>query len=557
MRSTTVRSVVRGPALRGGRLGAVVLVLSALSTSMGAAGCTGLIGDGNDPGSTDEPAGDVLGSPDSRRLSSIEVEQTLDDILTELGVAGAADDLLLAPPDVRYSFSNTADSGNFGTTQILSIMTWAESVSALFVEDAPAVLGCTPTPAWDECVSEFASRLGRLTYRRPLTSDELATFQAVYEGAMAQPEESTDGVRALVELAFQSPNHWYLSNETRPDSRQLTSHAIAGRLSYFLWGTMPDAALRDAADRDELQTPEQIRAQAERLLDDPRAEVVISRFHREWLHVDQATSLSKNTSIYPTFDPALAADMDREFDLYVQRAVSQGSVQDLLAGRETFVNTRLEALFGISGSSSGADDWVLRPLDDRAGILGRPLFLANTAGQGESSLVHRGVAVIEKYLCKKLEVPANIADEIVPIPPDATSGKMVGVQDRASKPKCSACHDTIDPIGISFEVFDAIGAYRQSYPDGVGIDPSGQLEEGIVPQAVSYGSAAELLTALAAQPQAQTCYASRWVEWSTGHHPTGDALREVERVAEHGPVSIRALLLEIAASPLLTHREDF
>ena len=529
-------------------MGAVVLALS---------GCTGLIGDGGEPGSTDEPTGDVLGSPDFRRLSPIEVEQTLDDILVEVGIAGAAGDLLLPPPDVRYSFSNTADSGNFGTTQIQSIMTWAESVSALFVADAPAVLGCTPTPVWDACVSEFASRLGRLTYRRPLDAEELATFQAVYEGAMVQPEQPTDGVRAVVEMAFQSPHYWYLSNETRPDSRQLTSHAIAGRLSYFFWGSMPDAALRDAADRDELRTPEQVRAQAERLLDDPRAEVVIARFHREWLHVDAATSLSKNASIYPSFDPALAADMDREFDMFVGRAVSQGSVQDLLAGRDTFVNTRLETLFGLSASASGPDDWVLRPLEDRAGILGRPLFLANTAGQGESALVHRGVAVIEKFLCKKLEVPADIADEIVPIPPDATSGKMVAVQDRASKAKCSACHDTIDPIGISFEVFDAIGAYRQSYPDGVAIDPSGELAVGIVPEAVSYASSAELVSTLASMPQAQACYASRWVEWSTGHHPTGDALVEVERVAEHGPVSIRALLLEVAASPLLTHREDF
>lgn len=533
-------------------------VLIAAAASLGAASCTGQIGAaGSDPGATDEPAGAVLGSPDFRRLSSIEVVATLDDILVELGVPGTADALLLPAPDVRHSFSNTADSGNFGTTQIQSIMTWAESVSALVVEDAPAVLGCTPSPAWDECASDFASRLGRLAFRRPLDADELKTFQAVYDGAMAQPEQPTDGVRAIVELAFQSPHYWYLSNETRPDSRKLTSHAIAGRLSYFFWGSMPDAGLRDAADRDELSTPEQVRAQAERLLDDPRAEKVIARFHREWLNVASATSLSKNTTIYPSFDPALAADMDREFDMYVERAVSEGSVVDLLAGRETFVNDRLETLFDLSASSSGPDDWVLRPLDDRAGILGRPLFLANKAGQGESSLVHRGVAVIEKYLCTHLEVPADIKDEIVPPPPDATSGKMVGVQDRASKARCSACHDTIDPIGISFEAFDAIGAYRTSYPDGVAIDPAGELEAGIVPTGVGYASSAELLTALASQPQAQACYASRWFEWSTGHRPSPDAMREVERVAEQGTVSIRALLLEVATSPLLTQREDF
>ena len=106
-------------------------------------------------------------------------------------------------------------------------------------------------------------------------------------------------------------------------------------------------------------------------------------------------------------------------------------------------------------------------------------------------------------------------------------------------------------------MFDAIGAYRTGYPDGVSIDPAGELEAGIVPEAVSYASNKELLAALASQPLAQTCYASRWVEWSTGHHPTEEAMVEVERVAEEGPVSIRAMLLEIAASRLLTHREDF
>ncbi len=542
--------------LRGGGFGAL---FSLWALSM-AGGCIGQIGDDEGEAGTSggpPPTSEVLGSPNFRRLSSHEVERTLEDVLVEFNITATADALLLPAPDVRYSFSNTADSGNLGTTQIQSIMSWAESVSALFVADAPAVLGCTPAPIWDECVSDFASRLGRLTFRRPLADEELATFQAVYEAVMAEPEQPTDGVRAIVELAFQTPHHWYLSNETRPNSRQLTSHAIAGRLAYFLWGSMPDATLRDAADGDQLSTPEQIRAQAERLLDDPRAEVVIKRFHREWLHVDSATSLSKNAAIYPTFDTELAADMDQEFDMFAVRAVSQGSVVDLLAGRETFVNSRLEGLFDVTASSSGPDDWVLRPLEDRAGILGRPLFLANTAGTGESALVHRGVAVVEKYLCQKLEIPADIADEIVPIPPDATSGKMVAVEDRASKAKCSVCHDTIDPIGISFEVFDAIGAYRESYPDGVSIDPSGELEAGFVPQSVSYDSSTDLLTALASQPQAQACYASRWVEWSTGHHPTGDVLREVERIAEQGPVSIHALLLEVATSPLLTHREDF
>jgi Protein of unknown function (DUF1592)/Protein of unknown function (DUF1588)/Protein of unknown function (DUF1595)/Protein of unknown function (DUF1585) len=540
------------------RVGAVWGVLIVVSAATGAAGCTGLIGDDGDGQDDPGTSSDALGSPDFRRLSPLEVEQTIADTMAELGVAAQPDALLIAPPDVRHTFSTTADSGNFTSGQVQNIMAWAESVSEVVGQDVAGTLGCTPGPTWDDCASDFASRLGRLAFRRPLDADDLDTFRAVYDEVMLQPEAPSDGVRAMVELAFQSPDFWYLSNETRPDSRQLTSHAIAGRLSYYLWGTMPDATLRELADSDELQTAEQIRAQAERLLDDPRAETVITRFHREWLHVSDATSLTKDATLYPDFDADLAADMDREFDLYVQRNVSEGTVEELLSSNEGFVNARLESFYELSSSSSGPDDWVWRPLgEERAGILSRPLFLANTAGLGESSLIHRGVAVIENYFCQTLEVPADVSDEAVVLPPDASSGKLAGVDNRASKPQCAACHNTIDPIGLSFESFDAIGAYRTSYPDGVSIDPAGDLQPGIAEEAVSYNSSAELISSLAGQPQVQACYASKWLEWSTGRRPTAAQKLEVERVSQTGQLSIRALLLEVAVSPLLIQREDF
>lgn len=530
------------------------------TAAAGWAGCVGNIGDGGPAdGSTTEENADVLGSPDGRRLSPLEVEQTVDDMLAELGVATAADDLLLAPPDVRYTFSNTAESGNFTTGQVQNIMAWAESVSLAISQDVDAALGCTPTSSWDGCVSDFAERFGRLAFRRPLDDDDMETFRTVFVNVMQDAEGPVDGVRAVVELALQSPQFWYLSTATRPDSRQLTAHAVAGRLSYFLWGTMPDATLREAADAGELQTPEQIRAQAARLLDDPRAEVAITRFHREWLHVSSATSLSKDATLYPTFTPELAADMDREFDRFVQRTVSEGTVEDMLSSPEGFVNDRLEALYGLTPSSSGPDDWVWRDLgDDRAGILTRPLFLANNAGQGESSLIHRGVAVIEDYFCRTLEPPDNVADEAVEVPANATSGKLAGVENRAAKSQCATCHSTIDPIGISFEVFDAIGAYRTEWPDGVAIETAGEIAPGlIVDEPVTYETSAELLTALAALPTVRACYASKWVEWSTGRRPSAEQQLEIERVSANGEASIRALLLEVATSPLLIQREEF
>ena len=294
-------------------------------------------------------------------------------------------------------------------------------------------------------------------------------------------------------------------------------------------------------------------------MDDARAEVAITRFHREWLHVGSTTSLTKDAALYPSFSPELAADMDREFDRFVQRTVSEGTVEDMLSSQEGFVNDRLESLYGLSPSSSGPDDWVWRSLgEDRAGILTRPLFLANMSGQGESSLIHRGVSVIENYFCRTLEPPENVADEAVEVPPNATSGKLAGVENRAAKSHCATCHNTIDPIGLSFEVFDAIGAYRSEWPDGVTIDTGGELQAGlVVDEPVSYESSAELLSVLATLPTVQACYTSKWLEWSTGRRPTADQQEEIERVTTSGQESIRSLLLEVATSSLLIQREDF
>ena len=537
LRSSRQASAVCGP-----------LILSAVASLVG---CQGVIGDaeqGGTPGA---------GRSAFRRLSPQEVEASLSTLASQLSVDGSLASPLIAAPDIRYQFSNTADTGNFSFDQVRNLMSWAEAVSSAATSDLTRSVGCIPSNAWDACVRDFVSRLGRLAFRRPLEASELETFRVVYEDVASQ-SGSVAAVRAMWELVLQSPQFWFLSNATRPGSRQLTSHAIAARLSYSLWGTMPDSTLSAAADRDELRSASQIRAQAERMLADPKAEAMVRRFHREWLHVDAATSLDKDTFVYPGFDGATAQDLDEEFDRYVQRLVFEGgTVEQLLAGQQGYVNQRLESLLGLEPVSSGVNDWVWRDLGpQRAGILSRPLYLANTAGRSESSLIERGVAVIENMLCTVLRAPPNATEEAVEIPPDASSGKLLGVQNRASKPACATCHDTIDPIGLAFEVFDAVGGYRTQYPDGVPIETTGVLSGRFVDEDLSYPDAAGLMAGLARMPKVQQCYASKWIEWATGRTPTEAQSLEVERIAQSGQTSIRALLLEVVTSRLLLQKEE-
>ena len=183
------------------------------------------------------------------------------------------------------------------------------------------------------------------------------------------------------------------------------------------------------------------------------------------------------------------------------------------------------------------------------------LVLANTAGQSESALIHRGVAGIEKLLCTVLEPPDDISEESVDLPPGTTSGKLLGVENRAAKQQCRSCHQTIDPIGLAFESFDAVGGVRSAYPDGVDIDTAGQLPADVVPEVINYTNAAELMTEVAATDAVGNCYARKWLEWSTGQPPTPAHRFEVARSAQ-STTSIRELLLEVATSPLMLTREE-
>ena len=496
----------------------------------------------------------VLGGKDGRRLSDLEVAKTLDDLMAELSLNGATvEPPPLAPADVRHQFSNTSDSKNFTYDQLFNIMTWVEGVSATATADINTLMGCDAPAAWDACTEAFTRKLGRLAWRRPLSDVEVGRFQAAYETTVAEGTRQ-DGVRAIVEMALMAPDFWYLSPQTREGDTRLSSHTVASRLSYALWGTMPDATLRAAADADELQTDEQIRAMAATMLDDPKAIPTVQLFHREWLHVKSPSELNKDPERFPDFNEDVAADLQTSFDEFVKRTVLDGgTVEDLLVSRFGYVNQRLEPILGIPNESASAQHWVWRDLgEQRSGIFTQPLFLASTSGSYESALIHRGVGVLEKTLCWSATPPANVSAEAIEVPPTATSGKLLGVESRASKANCSSCHDSIDPVGLAFETYDALGTPRTMYSDGVAIEPSGNLELG--PISIAFSSVPDMMQKLSTQPNVKECYAGKWVEWTTGHPVTTAEKPELTKISQ--AETIRELILNVVTSPLVLNAEE-
>jgi hypothetical protein len=530
------------------------LVLGMLS------GCQGELDGGvatrRSTGPSPVPAGDPIGTGGLRRLSPLEAETTVADLLEELDAdATGAPRAPLPVPQNRHGFQNPLDPGQLSLEEVRGMLDWAESLSAIATADVAASMRCTPTAVWDSCVRDYATELTRLAYRRPLGADELARFEAAYLAVSAETTP-TDGVRTLWEMALTSPDFWYVSAETVPDGSQLTPEAMASQLSYGLWGTMPDPWLR--ARTAQLTTPEMVRAIADEMLDDPRATATVARFHHDWLNLAQSELLDKDPARYPDFNAETAAALDVEFDAFVTRAVLEDRpISELFESRDAYVNRPLEELYGLAPMSTGNDDWHWRELGpERAGVLTRPLYLATTAGRGESALIHRGVAVIEHLLCHVLTVPDNATLEALPIPPDATSGKMAAVLDRASKPACASCHDTIDPIGVAFESFDAIGEFRMSYPDGVAIRPAGSLEATFTSQTINYTDAADLMSSLANSPRVHLCYASKWSEWLTGAPPNPAQRAQLELISRTPDISIREVLLRTLTSPWFLTRAE-
>ena len=499
----------------------------------------------------DDPEPHAPGHAEWRRLSPYEVHASTRDLFVALGAPIEVDALPLASPDVRHQFSNRQDDAGVTRVQLENTMAWSEEVSLRATSDLTTLLGCEPAAAWDACTSEFTERLVGLAWRRPVDSEDLQLFERVYI-EVAGEFDATTAVRALIEVALQAPDFWYLSAETIEGGVALKAHALASRLAYTLWGTMPDPELLTEAAAGQLATPEQVRQVAERMLDDERAQVMSARFHREWLHLKSARSLSKNAEIYPGYDEALIADLDESFDRLSARVTLQGgSIEEIFSGRFGYLTPSLAPLYGLEEAVE--QPWLWSDLgEERAGVFTHPLFLANTAGAGESSLIHRGVAIMERALCMVLEPPDDVSDEAAMVDPDASSGKLAGVANRAAKSQCSACHVTIDPLGLAFESYDAIGAHRATYPDGVAIDPSGRLLGG---HDIAFEGAPQLMREIARTDVARRCYAAKWFEWTTGHGAsTPQELASVARLADNA--TIRELILEIVSSPTFTQHEE-
>ncbi len=306
-------------------------------------------------------------------------------------------------------------------------------------------------------VEAFCSEFVTAALRRPLTADQKRLFVA---SQFKRTGKAEDAVKRVVLLTLKSPRFLYLGlADTKPDD-----FAVAERLSFGLWDSLPDQELTKAAAEGRLHTREQIVHHADRMLGDPRARAKVQYFLRHWLQMDRVENLSKDDKLYPGFTPEIISDLRTSLDVFLEDAVWNGNYRELLLADYLYVNDRLAKFYGVE--TNAADDFVKVTFDpkQRSGVVTHPYLLAAFSYQKSTSPIHRGVFLTRNIVGRALKPPPMaMTFKDADFAPNLTMREKVAQLTRSQA--CQTCHSVINPLGFSLEQYDAVGRFRTSEGD--------------------------------------------------------------------------------------------
>ncbi len=358
------------------------------------------------------------------------------------------------------------------------------------------IFTCRPTSSSEErpCARQILTKVAAEAYRRPLAANELDRLMPIYDKgagracreARRRRRDFEGGVRAALEAVLASP-YFIFRLEKEPAAAtpgsafRIADTDLASRLSFFLWGTVPDQELMALATQGRLSAPGVLEKQARRLLADPRADALGSRFAGQWLRLQDIDKVHPDPNNYPNFDDNLAGAMRRETEMFFNSLVREDrSLLDLFRADYTFVNERLARHYGFPGVSGDEFRRVQYPDGTRAGLLGHGSVLVQTSLANRTSPVLRGKWVMEVLMGTP---PPPPAPDVPPFESTATAkdGRMLTTRERMelhrTDPTCNSCHRFMDPIGLALDNFDVTGKWR-AREFGMPLDTKGTYYDG-------------------------------------------------------------------------------
>ena len=358
---------------------------------------------------------------------------------------------------------------------------------ATAVGDTPsrrAIFSCRPATADEEpaCAARILSALARRGYRRPAQGREVDPLVATYRDARRGGRDFDAGIRTAVERLLVEFDFLYRSEIDPPSASgpyRLNDVALASRLSFFLWSSIPDEELLQLAEKGRLHDAAVYDAQVRRMLRDSRANALVSSFGAQWLYLRNLRIVSPDLFEFPDWDDNLRLAMARETELFLDSQLRDDrGVTELLSADYTFVNERLARHYGLPNVYGSHFRRVTLPAERRTGLLGQASIMTVTSFPNRTSPVVRGKWLLENML--GFEPPAPPPD--VPDLPETARGEQTRsmrerMEQHRRNPACASCHAVMDPLGFALEQYDAIGRWRTTEA-GLPVDSTGAMPDG-------------------------------------------------------------------------------
>ncbi len=416
---------------------------------------------------------------------------------------------LIKPHDWSRASGGSAAAGSTEPPAIMELtVNGPRNVTGISeTESRKRVFSCRPAAkaAQRACAAQIINRLGERAYRRPLTARDREALLAFYDrGAAASPDNAfEDGIRLTLQAMLASPYFVFRIEPTPANAVEGKDYTVsdvdlASRLSFFLWGTMPDERLLSLAKAGRLSDRLTYEREVKRMMADPRAVALSKRFAAQWLRLPDLDLVHPDAFFFPDFDQGLADAMKRETELFFEDIVrNDRNVLELFTADWTYVNERLARHYGIPNVAGTEFRRVSYPDEARRGILGHGSVLVQTSLGNRTSPVLRGKWVMEVLLgSPPPPPPPNVPD--LEQTEGTKEGKVLTTRERMemhrANPTCRSCHQFMDPLGLALDNFDVTGRVRYR-ENGAPLDTRGNTYDG-----TAVASAADLNRWLVKRP---------------------------------------------------------
>ncbi|HEX2658485.1 MAG TPA: DUF1592 domain-containing protein [Polyangia bacterium] len=467
------------------------------------------------------PSTEVVPTP-LRRLTKFQYANAVRDLL---GVDPAPVAGLPADEVSGAGFNDDAQVLTVSSLHAEKYVLVSEALASAAVQKLSALTTCdTKAKGEDACALDFAKKYGRRAFRRPTTSDDEKLLMAAYSAGRTDGSYQ-EGIEVMIRAMLQSPDFLYRLETTTPSDTKtklvpLSQYELAARLSFLLWASGPDDALLDDAGNGKLGSRDAVATRARAMLADPKARTAITDFYNQWVGTSRLDIITKNNTLYPSFSDDVRAGMAQELPAFVEHVLWSGSDHSLtqfLTEPVAFVTPALAKVYGVSAPGGSGSQMVSLPANqNRAGILTQAGFLAVQAHPDQTSPVLRGKFVRSKLMCQPPPPPPMDVNITLPAVTAAATARQRLSAHLTAASSCMGCHIQMDPIGLTFENFDAVGQYRTK-EGNADIDVSGEIigaRDGSLGGAFS--GVKELANKLAASSQVRDCVAEQWYDFAIG-----------------------------------------